>query len=425
MELLSKRSIIGLLCPKLDEEGILRSDTRLEHAEFLNFNSKYPIILPKRHRVTELIIKEYHEKGNHTRGTNATLSDISSKFWIISAREEIRRWESMCNRCKKTHAKPATQIMAPLPIQRVNNSMKAFDSCGVDYAGPFTTKAARGKPKHKRYLCLFTCTTSRAVDLEVAYSLDTCSFLNAFWRFTQRRGTPKEIISDNGTQFVSGEKELRKLVNNLNTEEIKEKTANRNINWKFNPPYSPHHGGVFESMIKSAKRAMYSQINESDITDEELITIITGAEAMLNSRPLTYQSANAKDITPLTPNHFLHGQQGGEFAPEHQTEQFTINKRWKYVQKIIGNVWRRWIKEWIPSIGKRNKWTKQYQNIDVGQVVLVLWPDLPRMKWPLGKIVDAIQGKDGLVRVVKVLVQGKVYTRGLNTIHPLYIDEKL
>ena len=113
------------------------------------------------------------------------------------------------------------------------------------------------------------------------------------------------------------------------------------------------------------------------------------------------------------------------FAPEHQTQQFTINKRLKYVQKIIRNVWRRWIKEWIPSIGKQNKWTKQYQNIDVGQVVLVLWPDLPRMKWPLGKIVDAIQGKDGLVRVVKVLVQGKVYTRGLNTIHPLYIDKKL
>ena len=73
-------SKIRVLCPKLDKKGILRSDTRLEHAEFLNFNSKYPIILPKRHRVTELIIKEYHEKGNHTRGTNATLSDIHQNF---------------------------------------------------------------------------------------------------------------------------------------------------------------------------------------------------------------------------------------------------------------------------------------------------------------------------------------------------------
>ena len=52
-------------------------------------------------------------------------------------------------------------------------------------------------------------------------------------------------------------------------------------------------------MIKSAKKAMYSQINNSDITDEELMTTITGAEAMLNSRPLTYQSANSKEtISP-------------------------------------------------------------------------------------------------------------------------------
>jgi len=176
-------------------------------------------------------------------------------------------------------------------------------------------------------------------------------------------------------------------------------------------------------MIKSAKKAMYSQINNSDITDEELMTTITGAEAMLNSRPLTYQSANSKDITPLTPNHFLHGQQGGEFAPEHETEKFTINKRWKYTQKIIGNIWRRWVREWIPSIGKRNKWTQKHKNIDIGQIVVVLWPDLPRMKWPLGKIVEAIEGKDGNVRVVKVLVQGKIYKRGLNTILPLDINE--
>ena len=417
------KSKISVLCPQLDEDGLLRANTRLENAKFLSFDTKYPIILPKGHRVTELIIKEYHENGNHTRGTNATLSDISSKYWIISAREEIRKWESSCNKCKKTHAKPKTQIMAPLPIQRVSSSMKAFESCGLDYAGPFHTKAGRGKPKHKRYLCLFTCTATRAAHLEMAYSLDTCSFLNSFWRFTHRRGTPKEIVSDNGTNFISGEKELKKLVNSLNKEEIINKTAHKNINWKFNPPHSPHHGGVFESMIKSAKKAMYSQINNSDITDEELMTTITGAEAMLNSRPLTYQSANSKDITPLTPNHFLHGQQGGEFAPEHETEKFTINKRWKYTQKIIGNIWRRWVREWIPSIGKRNKWTQKHKNIDIGQIVVVLWPDLPRMKWPLGKIVEAIEGKDGNVRVVKVLVQGKIYKRGLNTILPLDINE--
>jgi hypothetical protein len=313
--------------------------------------------------------------------------------------------------------------MAPLPLSRLGLSMKAFDKCGVDYAGPFFTKAGRGKAKNKRYLCLFTCVATRAVHLEIAYSLDTGSFLNAFWRFTHRRGIPSEMTSDNGKNFIAGEKEIRKLVTDLNQEVINEKTTDKGITWKFNPPYSPHHGGIFETMIKAAKKAMYSQISDTDITDEELITTITGAEAMLNSRPITYQSANPKDVTPLTPNHFLHGQLGGKFAPEIQVENYTINRRWKYVQQILGNFWRRWTKEWIPSIGKRNKWTKLEQNLKLGEIVVVMWPDVARMKWPIGRIVEAIEGKDGNVRTVKVLVKGKIYTRGLNSIYPLRLDE--
>ena len=68
-------------------------------------------------------------------------------------------------------------------------------------------------------------------------------------------------------------------------------------------------------MVKAAKRAMYAILGKADVNDEELITAIIGAEALLNSRPLTYQSANPADDTPLTPNHFLHGQIGGQFAP--------------------------------------------------------------------------------------------------------------
>lgn len=45
-------------------------------------------------------------------------------------------------------------------------------------------------------------------------------------------------------------------------------------------------------MIKSAKKAIYGVIGTSDLTDEELITAVTGVESLLNARPLTYQSAN-------------------------------------------------------------------------------------------------------------------------------------
>ena len=66
---------------------------------------------------------------------------------------------------------------------------------------------------------------------------------------------------------------------------------------------------------------------------EELIAVCTGAESLLNSRPLTYQSAHARDDVPLTPNHFLHGQMGGQFAPE------TVDTS---VQQVLHSPLRSW-----------------------------------------------------------------------------------
>ena len=67
------------------------------------------------------------------------------------------------------------------------------------YAGPLYTVQGRGKPRQKRWLCLFACLETRAMHLEMAWVFDTDTFLNAFARFTSRRGVPKEVISDRGT----------------------------------------------------------------------------------------------------------------------------------------------------------------------------------------------------------------------------------
>ena len=126
--------------------------------------------------------------------------------------------------------------MAPLKSARLGESMRAFDKSGLDIAGPFLTKVGRGKTRNKRYLCLFTCQAVRAVHLEMAYSLDTNAFVNAYFRFAARRGVPSEVVSDNGTNFVKGEKELKTCVQNLNENEIRQRTCQKNIKWTFNPP---------------------------------------------------------------------------------------------------------------------------------------------------------------------------------------------
>ena len=355
--------LLGLK-PNLDDDGLMRSDGRLKQAKFLAYDVRYPIILPRKSWVTKLIVKDFHEHGKHAAGTNQTLAALSARYWIIAGRKVIREWEKECAECRRRKAKACQQVMAPLPISRLTTSLRAFTKTAVDFGGPFITVQGREKRRLKRYLCLFTCPATRAVHLEVAFGLDTDSFLNAFYRMASRRGLPEEMYSDNGTNFKGADKELKSLISQLGTDKIKESSANKGIQWYFNPPLAPHFGGAHESMIKSAKKAINAILGNADIMDEELITAVTGAEGLMNSRPLTYQSADPADDVPLTPNHFLHGQIGGHFAPTSADEtQYSPRKRWRRIQKLVRHFCHRWLREWLPAISSRKKWYQERRDL--------------------------------------------------------------
>jgi hypothetical protein len=160
----------------------------------------HPVLLPRRHHVTELVVHHFHCQGRHVRGVNGLLSDIRSKYWIVRGREMVKEVQRSCIICKRLRKKPLEQIMAPLPSFRSTTPLRAFLRSGVDFGGLFVTKITR-KVTAKRYLCLFTCLTKRAVHLEMAYSLDTSGFLLALLRMVARRGKPEEMVSDNWTNF--------------------------------------------------------------------------------------------------------------------------------------------------------------------------------------------------------------------------------
>ncbi|XP_052820244.1 uncharacterized protein LOC128246076 [Mya arenaria] len=421
-KLLQKNSILLSLNPVSDTDGVIRSSSRLKYADFMPFESRNPIILPRHSWTTKLIVRDIHEKNGHS-GTNLTLSELSTRYWVIHAREVIREVENLCSECKRRKAKPAQQIMAPLPQIRLNMPLRAFAHVAVDYGGPFLTKQGRGKSRQKRYLCLFTCLASRAVHLEVAYALDTSSFLNAFYRMVSRRGLPVKVLSDNGKNFVGAEKELKQLVKLFDDKEIIKRTADKGIDWQFNPPLAPHWGGVHEIMIKAAKRAIFAILHGADVTDEELTTAFVGAESLINSRPLTYQTANPADVTPLTPNHFLFGQVGGQFAPQSvDIVAYHPLNRWRRVQELMRHFWQRWLKEWLPSLAPRRRWFQGKRDLAVGDVVLVVAPDTQRGQWPLGRIVEVYPGVDGHVRSARVFVNGKDMKRPIVKLCPLECD---
>ena len=134
---LPKNSRLLKLTPKLDHDGLLRCDGRLQYAENLPYDVRFPIILPRGNRATKLIVKHFHEAGHHVTGINHTLANLSSKYWIVAAREEIRDWEKACNEYRRRKLKAADQIMAPLPDVRVRHPLRAFVHVSVDAGGPF------------------------------------------------------------------------------------------------------------------------------------------------------------------------------------------------------------------------------------------------------------------------------------------------
>ncbi|XP_020915379.1 uncharacterized protein LOC110252867 [Exaiptasia diaphana] len=262
---LTKKSSILTLTPIL-VDGVLRANTRLRYSEDLQDDVKYPILLPKGHAVTKLIIKYPHETEGHVMGVNYTLNHLREKYFVIHGRQEVKRCIKECAECSRCHRGcKAHQQMAPLSRVRLEVTEKPFTNCGTDFAGPFYNMQGRGKARLKRYLCLFVCLQTRCCHLEMAASLETDGFMNAFTRFVARRGWPKLMLSDNGTNYVGAQREIKELVEKINQEKVQRMTSNRIVKWLFNPPGGPHFGGVFEIMIKAAKRAIYAELSGADV----------------------------------------------------------------------------------------------------------------------------------------------------------------
>lgn len=155
------------------------------------------------------------------------MSLLRERFWVVKASSAVRRVLSKCVECRRRQGPVCGQKMADLPVDRLTPDQPPFTAVGVDYFGPFQVR--RGRTYAKRYGVIFTCLAIRAVHIEVAFSLDTDSFLLALRRFISRRGQVKEICSDNGTNFTGGEKELRESISAWNQEKIHEELMQRNI----------------------------------------------------------------------------------------------------------------------------------------------------------------------------------------------------
>ena len=241
------------------------------------------MILPAKSHVTDLIVEHYHKMNSHA-GPTQCLAAIRRDFWVVHGMTTVKRVVSRCAKCRITSAPFCQQMMSPLPHFRTDVGTYAFQHSGVDYFGPFYVKI--GRSNFKRFGCLFTCMQVRAIHIEVCHDMSTDSFLMALSRFISRRGAPVALYSDNGSNFIGAEVELRKLIRTLDQGRIVDGLSIQKIEWNFGPPYASHRGGVWERMIKSVRKILNSIMLEQTMTEEVLLTSLAEAERVVNDRPL-------------------------------------------------------------------------------------------------------------------------------------------
>lgn len=309
-------------------------------------DTKQPIILPRNHHVTHLIVDSYHLKYHHINH-ETVLNELRQKYVIPRLRQLLKFVRTRCRKCRNRTATPQAPEMAALPAARLASHTRPFTFVGVDYFGPMTV--ALGRRTEKRWAMIFTCLTVRAIHIELAYSLRGDSCIICLQNFIARRGTPQIIYSDNGSNLRGADNELKLL-----WEQVQINCNNWRIDWRFNPPAAPHMGGSWERLVGSVKRILEQTMPTRNPTDELLHAYLIEAEHIVNSRPLTYVSLETCDDEALTPNHFLLGSSNGQKPPGEFTERDLINKKnWRKSQALADLFWKKWIAVYLPTLTRR------------------------------------------------------------------------
>jgi hypothetical protein len=269
------------LSPFRDAEDVIRVGGRVSKA-VVTYDCKHPALLPHDHWISLLITRKAHQFGHN--GVVTTTAKARRKYWIIRAHYLAKSVKYRCVFCREMEHKIESQFMSDLPQLRLAPCTPPFHHTACDYFGPFIVKVGRNKTT-KHYGVLFTCHNTRAVHLELAVDCSTMEFLQVLRRFFSIRGQPA-IMSDNATQFVGAERELREMIAGWDKKQLQEFCAEKGMEWKFITPKAPHQNGCAEAMVKTCKRALKKVVGDQTLTPFELYTYLLESANLVNQRPI-------------------------------------------------------------------------------------------------------------------------------------------
>ena len=299
---------------------------------------------------------------------------------------------------------------ADLPHDRLED-VPLVSNVGIDCFGTYYVHdglcTRQTKVTKKMWVLIVVCLTSRAIHLEMLPSLDTSAFRNALSRFSAVRGVSKLIRCDQGTNFLCARKQML----NPDVDSVISELQQHQCEWKVNPAGASHFAGSWERKIGSVKRVLDGSLlalGSRNLSRDEMSTLLQEAAAIVNNTPLTEVSVSPDDIFPLTPATLLTFKlDPNPPSLENFTAQDLLSygkRRWRRVQHLAQEFWKRWHSDYLTSLQKRHKWKITKPCPVEGDVVLIKDKNLPRNAWSMGKIISVKRSDDNCVRSVTLLL---------------------
>ena len=431
--LLKKHRVEELLVFWDEDTKLLKMDSRLRFSALLS-QVGCPILLPAKHVVTIQIVKWIHKQFLHC-SVEQTLCQLRRQYWVQGSRRTVKSILRHCPTCSAP--RKLAQVMAPLPTLR-SDIAKPWTFLACDYSGPvFLIENA--KKSHKVYILLFTDWYTRGVHIECSWSMSTEDFLRALRKLAARRGYPSRIYSDHAKTFKAADKELKRLLAKLDWNNIqkvcKEKYA---TTWDYTPSiHTPWTNSCAEAMFSPIKKALRASLgssrivkkNQSDLSFEELETLLIEIEGILNSRPLnlTYETAQGS-LVAITPSELWSGRQSALLPDDAKIDpDIPLSRKWHNRKMALNAFFRRYQSDYLLQYSVRKIWNKPAnpRQLQIGDFVQCRDPGLSKGTWVNGVVIQVHPNPlDGLVRRATIkTTKGSVINRSVQNL-ALFEDSK-